>query len=356
MNRINALKYFAILTAPAIGYISLTYNGIWAWALVIYVYGIIPAIELVSPTSEVNMTVAEEEVAKQDKFYDWLLYMIVPIHFCLLFYYLFVITQGGLSFLDIVGKTAAMGIANTTFGINVGHELGHRAKKSERIMAKLLLLSTSYMHFFIEHNRGHHKNVSTDEDPASSRLNEPLYSFWIRSVRDGYKSAWELENGRLDRNNIAILSWDNEMIRFTVIQIAFSLFIWMVFGFTGMLYFWMASIIGFLLLETVNYIEHYGLRREKTDRGTYSKVEPIHSWNSNHAIGRIMLFELTRHSDHHYKASRKYQVLRHFDESPQMPFGYPAMMLLAFIPPVFFSLMNKQIEKYKAQHPDAALA
>ncbi len=146
------------------------------------------------------------------------------------------------------------------------------------------------------------------------------------------------------------------MIQFNLIQVLFCLGILFIFGFWPLIYFLFAATIGFLLLETVNYIEHYGLRRVQKESGKWSQVLPIHSWNSNHAIGRMLLFELTRHSDHHYKASRKYQILRHFDEAPQMPYGYPMMLLLSFFPPVFFRIMNKQIEEYKSNHPEAALS
>lgn len=343
----RVIKYVAIFTAPAIGLISLTFNGWLAWALPIYAFGIIPLAELFIPTSEANMSKAEEEVAKNDKVYDWLLYIIVPLHYCTLVYFFYVMGQPGLSTSDMVAKIFTMGIGCSIFGINVAHELGHRAKASEKTMSKMLLLTSMYMHFFIEHNRGHHKNVSTDDDPASSKLNEPLYTFLVRSVVGSYISAWNLENSRLRKNDIALFSIHNEMIRFTVIQLAFVGLIFAFFGATIMIYFLIVATIGFLLLEVVNYIEHYGLRREKLDNGRWSKVTQHHSWNSNYALGRIMLFELTRHSDHHYKASRKYQILRHFDDSPQMPYGYPAMMIIALFPPIFFKIMNKQVEDYK---------
>jgi len=343
----RVLKYASIFIAPAIGIISLTYTGWLAWALPIYAFAFIPLVELFLPASQQNMSAAEEEVAKNDRLYDWLLYLIVPVQYTLLVYFFYAMSQPGLSTFDIAGKVFTMGIGCGIFGINVAHELGHRAKASEKIMAKMLLLTSMYMHFIIEHNRGHHKNVSTDDDPASSRLNEPLYTFLFRSVIFSYLSAWNLEHNRLRKKGIALLSFQNEMIRFTLIQTAFVASIFIFLGATLTLYFLMAAIIGFLLLEVVNYIEHYGLRREKLDSGRWSKVTQHHSWNSNYALGRLMLFELTRHSDHHYKASRKYQILRHFDDSPQMPYGYPAMMLLSFIPPLFFTIMNKQVDAYQ---------
>ncbi len=241
-----------------------------------------------------------------------------------------------------VGRITAMGMLCGVMGINVAHELGHRKRKYEQQMSKLLLLTSLYMHFFIEHNRGHHKHVSTAEDPSSARLGESLYAFWIRSVVLSYLSAWKLEAGRLRKKGQRTFSIHNEMLQFQVIQLTFLLVVGYVYGWAVMLYYVLAAIMGFLLLETVNYIEHYGLSRNKTDRG-YERVMPAHSWNSDHLVGRIMLFELSRHSDHHYIASRKYQVLRHMNDSPQMPTGYPGMMLMATVPPLWFYVMDSRI-------------
>ena len=123
----------------------------------------------------------------------------------------------------------------------------------------------------------------------------------------------------------------------------------MIFGYLVMLYFLGAAFFGIVLLETINYVEHYGLRRNKTNETTYERVMPVHSWNSNHPLGRIMLFELSRHSDHHYMASRKYQILRNFENSPQMPTGYPGMILLALVPPLWFKVMHKRIKAIQGQ-------
>ena len=109
----------------------------------------------------------------------------------------------------------------------------------------------------------------------------------------------------------------------------------------------LSALIGALLLETVNYIEHYGLTRQQTTNNQYDRVQPAHSWNSNHVLGRLLLFELSRHSDHHYMASRKYQILRNVDEAPQMPTGYPGMMLLSLFPTLWFNVMHAQMNKQK---------
>jgi alkane 1-monooxygenase len=202
------------------------------------------------------------------------------------------------------------------------------------------------MHFFIEHNRGHHKHVSTDLDPASSRYGETVYAFYGRTIFGSYRSAWQLEAERLKKKQLPFWSLKNEMLNFQLIQLILILLIGLVFGLTTLLFFIVGAFIGILLLETVNYIEHYGLRRKQKGE-SYERTMPIHSWNSNHPLGRLILLELSRHSDHHYMASRKYQILRHFDESPQMPTGYPGMLLLSLVPPLWFKVMHKRIEQHK---------
>jgi alkane 1-monooxygenase len=286
---------------------------------------------------------------KNDPIYDFLVYAIVPLQWSMIILFLFTIQDPTLTTLEIIGRTLSLGVGCGALGINVAHELGHRVNKSEQLMAKILLLSSLYMHFFIEHNRGHHKNVSTDEDPASSRYGESLYAFIPRSMIMGYLSAWKIEAKQMRKEGRSVLSIHNEMIQYQLIQAALLVAILLIFGLMPMLYFWIAATIGAISLEIVNYIEHYGLRRKKTGENSYERTMPIHSWNSSHVLGRLMLFELSRHSDHHYKASRKYQVLKHYEEAPQMPTGYPGMMLLSTIPPLWFYIMHKRIAQLKAE-------
>jgi alkane 1-monooxygenase len=344
--RLSALKYTLVYIIPAVVLFSLLQPNGWAFTALVVVFGVLPALEMLLPASTANMSAAEEEVAKKDRLYDLILYSLVPMQWALLVFFLLRISEPGLPLLVKLGYTTAFGMACGVLGINAAHELGHRPTKHEQLMSKLLLLTTLYMHFFIEHNRGHHKNVSTDEDPASSRYGEVLYTFFFRTITGSWLSAWKLERVRLERKKQSIWSWQNEMLRFQVIQGALILAIAVFFGVETMAWFMGAALIGILLLETVNYIEHYGLRRKRKG-ASYERVLPVHSWNSNHPLGRLILLELTRHSDHHYMASRKYQVLRHFDESPQMPTGYPGMMVLSFFPPLWFRVMHKRIEQYR---------
>jgi alkane 1-monooxygenase len=339
----RVLKYAMVFILPALFLVGVTYGSWWSFGPVIFAFGFIPLVELFFKPSSKNIDSAEKEMRLNDKAYDLLLYYTVPVVYFTLLLYLFAITSLSFSTTELVGLTFSLGVILGGMGINVAHELGHRQSAHEKFMAKALLLPSAYMHFFIEHNRGHHKNVSTHEDPASARLNETLYHFWIRSVVYSFISAWDLEKKRLQRANEHMWSLKNEMIRFQLIQIVFWVLIGLVFGSVSLLLYTGAAIVGFLMLETVNYIEHYGLARNKVSESRYERVEPIHSWNSNHIVGRVMLFELSRHSDHHFNPAQKYQVLEYHDHSPQMPTGYPGMMLLSAVPPVWFCIMNKRI-------------
>jgi alkane 1-monooxygenase len=310
----------------------------------IYAFVLIPLIELALPSNDKNMSEAEEELARSNKVYDWLLYAIVPLQWGALILFLFQMQQP-MSTFNLVGKTAVMGLLCGTFGINVGHELGHRNNRVEQFLAQALLLSSLYMHFFIEHNKGHHKRVATPDDPGSARYGEALYSFWVRTVVGSAISAAHIAAAECRRSGRRVFSVRNQFIHFAIIQAAFVTMIGIVFGVKLLLLFVTAAFMGILLLETVNYIEHYGLQRRPTAEGRYERAMPAHSWNSNHVIGRVMLFELSRHSDHHYLASRKYQLLRHHEGAPQMPTGYPGMMILALVPPAWFAVMDPRVKK-----------
>jgi alkane 1-monooxygenase len=328
--------YFAVIC-------SFFMNGIFVWLPVIYIFGVIPIIEVWMKADSENMSKAEEDLAKTNKLYDYMLYLIVPLQFLAIYCFFIGFEQNDLSNFDIAGRIASLGMLCGTFGINVGHELGHRVNIWEQRMAKALLMTSLYMHFFVEHNKGHHKNVATPEDPASSRLNEIVYFFYFRSIVFSYISAWKIAISDLKKKGLSVFSWQNEMTQLHVIQGVFLLLIGITFGVKILIYFIISAIIGILMLETVNYIEHYGLARKRTESGNYERTLPQHSWNSDHVIGRIFLFELSRHSDHHYMASRKYQILKSHENAPQLPTGYPGSMLLSLVPPLWFKIMNKKV-------------
>jgi alkane 1-monooxygenase len=344
--KLRAYKYASPFIQFIFAGFAFTGYGIVTFLPVIWAYVIIPALELFTRPNEKNMEAAEEELAKADKTYDYLLYAVPVLLYVALFTFLFSLKQPGLTTVEYIGRIMSMGLLCGVFGINVGHELGHRANKTEQAIAKSLLLVSQYMHFFIEHNRGHHKRVATPSDPSTARLGEWLFFFYYRTIINCYISAWQIAIKDVKKKALPVISWHNEMVRYTIIQLAFIVVTFFLFGGMITLCYLIAAGLGIGLLETVNYIEHYGLRRKEVAPGKYERPLPVHSWNSSHVIGRLMLFELSRHSDHHYMASRKYQVLRHHTESPQMPTGYPGMMILAHFPPLFIYVMKRQMKKY----------
>jgi alkane 1-monooxygenase len=342
---IKALKYLSPVIVYVLAWLAFTQTGWLTWCPMLYAWVLLPLAELFINPDAKNMSAAEEDLAKKNSIYDYMLYIIVVLQFAMLYKFLSVIQQPNLQWWEITGRVWTMGLLCGTFGINVGHELGHRINKFEQALAKVLLLTSLYMHFFIEHNKGHHKNVATPQDPSSARINEPVYTFYFRTIVFSYLSAWKIANDEMRKKGLSIFNIKNEMVQAHFIQLVFVAMIPFAFNWTVTLYFLFAAAIGILLLETVNYIEHYGLQRKQIAEGKYERALPEHSWNSNHILGRLMLFELSRHSDHHYLASRKYQVLQHHDDAPQLPTGYPGSMILALIPPAWFYVMNRKIKQ-----------
>lgn len=337
------LKYLTAYLVPFTAYISIEQGGWWAFLTPIFAFGFIPLVEPLTGKSSENLSESVRKEKVKAKIFDWLLYLNVIIVAFILYLFIQRLLIGGLALYEILGMTLSTGIVAGSNGINVAHELGHRKNKAERFLAWMLLLPNFYMHFYVEHNRGHHKNVATPLDPASASKGETLYGFWIKSVVGSYVSAWRIQLKQLSKNNSLFFSLKNEMLLFHFAEMVYILLIGFFFGAAVLGWVILAGVFGFLLLETINYIEHYGLQRALLPSGNYEPVKPRHSWNANHELGRIMLYELTRHSDHHYLASKKYQVLDHHEESPQLPAGYPTCMLLSLIPPLWFWVMDKRI-------------
>lgn len=339
------LKYIAAFSIPLVALIGLYFQGMSTFLTPIYAFGIIPVLELLLPIQTENLT--EDDVASslKRKVFDWLLYLNLPVVIALIIYGLTIVSNEALATYEFIGLIISLGIVLGTNGINVAHELGHRQATNERFIGKALLLPSFYMHFYIEHNFGHHLHAATPEDPATARYNQSVYSFWLSSTVRQYFNAWSIQKQRLKNNNQSFFSVKNDMLWYTILQLSYLAVVFTFFGKIGLIFAVLSGIGGFIMLETVNYIEHYGLLRHKTKSGRYERVREMHSWNSNHVVGRIVLYELTRHSDHHYKSSKKYQILDCHDESPQMPYGYPTSMVLALIPPLWFKIMNKRVPR-----------
>lgn len=340
------LKYLFVYTIPVTVFIAFNLEGMWTFFTILVFFGLVPLLELMVPPDRANMNKKLADDEKNQKLYDYILYGTLPLQLGFLIYFFFIIADTPFGSLEYVGRITAMGFMCGTIGINVGHELGHRHARWEQFMGEILLLTSLDTHFLPYHNGGHHRNVATPEDSATARKNELLFTYWLRSHFGSYIEAWQLEKARLNSEGKSWFSLQNRMVVYSMATIALIAVIYFVFGIQVLIAFFGAATIGIMLLETVNYIEHYGLLRKKNEHGRYEPVRHHHSWNSDHPIGRTMLFNLSRHSDHHYNGSKKYQILKSHEKSPQMPTGYPGMMLLAIVQPLWFWVMNKRLEQY----------
>ena len=278
----------------------------------------------------------------QDRYYRWLTYAVVPLHLIALIGCVWYAMTASVSWWAFV--LIAM-IAGLTSGlaINTGHELGHKNSKIEKLLAKVVLAIPAYGHFSIEHNRGHHRDVSTPADPASSRMGESIFKFARREIPSAFRRAWQIEKERLTLRGKSVWHSNNAILQsYAMTAILSAVLLWF-FGWTVIPFLLLHNVFAYWQLTSANYVEHYGLLRERDFRGRYERCQPHHSWNSNHILSNLVLFHLERHSDHHAHPLRRYQSLRHFEDLPSLPNGYFGMYVLAYIPWLWFNVMDKRL-------------
>jgi len=315
----------------------------WAlWTLPVVFYGVVPLLDWLIGTDPVNAP--DWAVPRLDgtAYYLRIVYAYIPSQYAATIAGAWLAVNGSLDIADLVGLTATVGMVNGV-GINTAHELGHKTNALERWLAKITLAPVAYGHFFVEHNKGHHKNVATPEDPASSRMGESFWAFLPRTMIGSLRSAWHIERERLQRKGEAVWSLANENLQAWAMTAALFAAITLWLGPWALLFLLVQAFFGASLLEVVNYLEHYGLLRLKDSAGRVERCQPRHSWNSNHIVTNLFLYQLQRHSDHHANPTRRYQSLRHFDDSPQLPSGYAAMLLLAYFPPLWYRVMDPRV-------------
>jgi alkane 1-monooxygenase len=279
---------------------------------------------------------------EQDRYYRWCTYIFIPVQYGGLVLACFLWSSGDLNVLESIGLALTMGVVGG-IAINTAHELGHKRENSEKWLSRVALAQTGYGHFFIEHNRGHHVRVATPEDPASSRLGESFWAFLPRTVKGSLTSAWGIEAARLDRLGKSHWSMRNDIVGAWAMTVGLFTVLTIAFGPVVLPYLLLQAVLGFSLLEVVNYLEHYGLLRQKREDGRYQRCMPEHSWNSNNVASNVLLYHLQRHSDHHANPTRRYQALRHVDEAPQLPTGYAGMIVLAWFPPLWRRVMDPRL-------------
>ena len=278
----------------------------------------------------------------RDPYYRWLTYVVVPLHFVSLIGAAWWAGTRDLDWWAFAGLAVIAGLTSG-LGINTGHELGHKKSKLERTLAKIVLAVPVYGHFWIEHNRGHHRDVSTPEDPASSRMGESIYKFARREIPGAFRRAWQIEAERLQRRDRSPWSFDNQILQSMSLSLAVQLGLIIAFGPAMVIFLVIHNVLAWWQLTSANYVEHYGLLRQKDENGRYERCQPHHSWNSNHIFSNLVLFHLERHSDHHAHPLRRYQSLRHFDDLPTLPSGYFGSYLLAWIPPLWYRVMDPRL-------------
>ena len=342
---LSDFKYLMAYSIPLTALIGFYLGGYWLFTTPFYIFIIIPTVEFVLTRYGID----ELETGRAEKGIHWLfdimLYLNILIVFGLLIYSLTKIVYYEYLSIEFLGSLLSLGLVMASNGINVAHELCHRTKTPERFLGKFLLIPSLYMHFYLEHNYGHHLKVATKEDPVTAKYNEPIYIFWISAIKGELLGAIKIQKNRLLKNNTSFLSFYNDMFWYGIIQLSYMLLVFILFGLKGLIFCLLAALFSVLMFESVNYIEHYGLLRKKLSSGRYERVQERHSWNSNHIFGRIVLYELTRHSDHHRIAETEYQNLKSINNSPQLPFGYPTSILLSFIPVLWFKIMNPRVPK-----------
>ncbi|EME51490.1 alkane 1-monooxygenase [Rhodococcus ruber BKS 20-38] len=327
---------------------------VWWWIGPLLVYVLLPILDRFFGPDGQNPPDEVMEMLENDKYYRYCTYAYIPFQLASLVFACYLWSAPDLSWLGIdggLGLVSKIGLAFSVgvmggVGINTAHELGHKKDDLERWLSKITLAQTGYGHFYIEHNRGHHVRVSTPEDPASARFGESFWAFLPRSVWGSLKSSWELEKTRLQRLGKSPWTLRNDVLNAWAMSVVLFGVLVAVFGPVIVPFLILQAVYGFSLLETVNYLEHYGLLRQKTASGRYERCTPAHSWNSDHIVTNIFLYHLQRHSDHHANPTRRYQTLRSMDGAPNLPSGYASMIGLAYIPPLWRKVMDHRVVEH----------
>ena len=329
-----------VLIGPAL---MLNSGEAWMlWLPVVFFYTIVPLLDRILGEDQSNPPESAVPALDADLYYRWVTYLLAPVLWAAFIFSAWFVSRFDLPLHAMFAMVLISGSVGG-FCINLGHELGHKNTQLEKWLAKIVLAPSGYGHFFIEHNRGHHRDAATPADPASSRMGESIYRFVLREMPGAWFRAWELEKSRLQKAGLPVFSLHNEIIQPALLTLALwsGLVAWL--GWNVLPFLVVASFWANFQLTSANYIEHYGLLRGQRAPGKYEACQPHHSWNSNHIFSNWILFHLQRHSDHHAHPLRRYQSLRHCDNLPTLPSGYFAMFLVAYIPPLWRAVMDPRL-------------
>lgn len=337
------LGFGLVYLIPLTVFFGYLLGGLFAFLTPIVVFVLIPSLDLMLGRDRADLpeqALDDPDVALR---FDYWLWLAAPVMGLLVLWALLVIGWGEPGWLRFVGLALSVGICTGSVGITVAHELVHRRDPWERRMGEFLLLLGGYLHWGPQHVAGHHRHVATRQDPATARAGESLYRFLPRTLAGTFTTSWAIERTRLQRLELPLWGKHNRILRYGAVTAGTLLLITLIVGFQGLLFFVLQAAVAFLLLEIVNYVEHYGLARTVDEDGRPGPVLASHSWNASERLTNWMLFNLQRHSDHHAAPQRPYPLLRHLDEAPQLPTGYSGMVLLALVPPLWFRVMDPRI-------------
>ncbi len=330
-----------------VGTVAVSSFGVGNWILffpLVFYYFFVPLLDFLIGEDTSNPPEASIAALEADAYYRWITYATIPILWIAVIFNCIFLCTCTLTAIEWIATVITTGSV-LGFGLNVSHELGHKLQTLPRKVALFNTALGAYGHFSIEHNRGHHRHVSTPEDPASSKMGENIYQFACREMPGAALRAWRLEADRLQRLAKPVWYFENEILQALCLTA-------LVYGSLISLYGWdMVTVLipvaiwGAFQLTSANYVEHYGIQRLKTANGNYENCQPHHSWNSNHLVSNLVLFQLQRHSDHHTHPGRSYQSLRDFPELPRLPSGYFGMFFLAYLPPLWYRVMDPLLIK-----------
>jgi len=368
---LNASPYIINLAPTATVFLGIylrqiTGNDWFTFTTFVVGFGAVPVVDLIVGEDSYNPTPEEESQLRNNWWFSFHLcaYVWAYVGSLLALAYWVGLESGfigggpdNLSKIALVGVACSLGISSG-FGIGCIHELIHRPSFTELYHARVVLLFSNFNHFWVEHLWGHHKRVATDEDPASSALNEPLWTFIFKCWYNSALSAWRLETKFLKNRGRAWYDLNNRILYPFVVSFCIDYLIYKYLGPKALVLQLIQSVWTAFLTDNANYIEHYGLRRgkksEKTDEwgwcNDYERPGWMHAWNTGDRITNWMLFKIERHPDHHVNAGRPYQILRTYKESPTYPTGYAGMILLSWFPWAFYAVMNPLVEKAHADY------
>lgn len=347
----SSLVLIAVSILAYVLFVSSPGNPVYLAVPAIAIFVMLPVADWWVGEDPRNLSNEIEGELAADPYYQLVAYLLIAAHYAFFFVTVWMVANHSIPIWALVILLIGTATINGN-AINIGHELGHKVDGTNRFMAKVALALSGYGHFTIEHNRGHHVLVATPEDCASARMGENVYAFASRELPGALIGGWSQERRRLAAKGLPVIHWRNEILHVYAATLLITGLLVFYFGWTVLPFIVLHHFLSWYALTQINYIEHYGLLRQKRADGRYEPCEPHHSWNSNHLVSNLVLLHLQRHSDHHVNPQKPYQILRNFEDLPRLPSGYPGCMVLAAIPPLWFAVMDPLVKEWADGDPN----